>query len=335
MPHLTVAPDPCMTRYLAAVGVFRKDPITVIDIGARANSNRQWHHFGADLRYVGFEPHAEECARLNAVTPDTATFYPFALAREPGKATLHVHDNPTSSSLYPPDPEVLKRFAFRDNMRVVESRGLELTTLDLALDDKAVGPVDFIHVDAEGADLDILRGGENTLRAPSLFGLCTEVRLNRFMRTPVFSEVDAFLRGFAFDLYDLDVDRESRAALPYPVARDHRHDVDPTQPILGPSVRGQVFWGDALYFRDLVDPEVAKFCEPLPTAQILKLACAFEIFRLKDCAAELILVYKAQIDELCDHAKLLEILVPGFEPRRGYEDYVAEYFRDRQGFRQR
>jgi len=60
-----------MTRYLVErTGVFRDDPITVADVGARWGFNSEWSVFGDQLRVLCFEPDEEECRRFYLGDPN-------------------------------------------------------------------------------------------------------------------------------------------------------------------------------------------------------------------------------------------------------------------------
>ena len=166
------------------------------------------------------------------------------------------------------------------------------------LDELELGPVDVMKLDLQGAELEALRGGEHTLA--NCVMVETEVHFpRRPADAPVFADIDEHLRRRGFELYDLDVHRLPRPALPSPSEYDYRDEQG--RPYVGTTVEGQVLFGDALYFR------------PNPT-QRLKIACLFEIHRLPDCAAEL-LVGSA-------HEELLDFLTPLVE---GSYPAYAEY----------
>ena len=154
----------------------------------------------------------------------------------------------------------------------------------------------------------------------------SEVRFQEEINgSPPFSVLDGFLRQKGFRLYDLEANHQSRAVLPYPgmgdfVRADGSH-------FFAQTSRGQLQDGDALYFRDLLLPADAPALDGMPAARILKMCILMEIFALNDCAAELVLSARKQIDEVVDSTRLLDLLasgVCGFETT--YSDYIARYF---------
>jgi hypothetical protein len=154
----------------------------------------------------------------------------------------------------------------REAAAIVREVPIELRRLDDIADQ--IGDVDFIDVDAEGAELEIMQAGVGITRRTETLGIFTEIRFMEGFNKPVFWQTDQFLRGLGFSLYDLDHARESRGALPYPMLLDQRHDDDPGLKIFGPTVGGQIAFGNALYLRDVVGKKLA-----LGTTKLLKLAC--------------------------------------------------------------
>src|SRR5262249_4611322 len=85
---------------------------------------------------------------------------------------------------------------------------------------------------------------------------------------------------------------------------------------------------DVVYMRDGAAEDYATIWEEqLPPIAALKLAALFELFRLPDCAVELILAHRARIAPFIDPERLLDALTPLFEGKRlSYRQYV-ELFR--------
>src|SRR5204863_9086363 len=124
-----------------------------------------WSALGDALHVVGFDADPEECRRLRERHSDRPgmQFVAAALGARTGPATLHHARDPACSSLYPPDPDLIRR---RPGFAVTELVGVsevELVTLDEALAGLD-GPVaDVLKMDLQGAELDVLRGAERTL----------------------------------------------------------------------------------------------------------------------------------------------------------------------------
>lgn len=312
MSGLHINDAPRMTAALVEAGAFRERPFTVVDVGARGGVASCWSVFGGDLRIIGFELDAQECKRLEAIDPRTR-YLPYALDRQCGQRTVYVARHAASSSFYLTDPAYFARHTAAANAAVVSERTLETSTLSMALESIGLASVDFIKVDAEGAELEILQGGDGLL--PCVQGILSEVRFSRRLSgCPVYWELDAYLRNGGFELYDLDVYRLSKKALPYPYL--YANYFDDGRPAAGPSTQGQVFEANALYMRDLLDTSA----DP---RRLIVAACLFEIFGLADCAAELILAHRSTFGTLVPSDRLLDLLVPEVKGRSlTYREYM-------------
>ncbi len=199
---------------------------------------------------------------------------------------------------------------------------MQTTTLREAL---AGQQVDFIKLDAEGAELDVLRGADTG----TVLGLISELNFGQSPSgQPSFADFDIHCRAAGFQLYDIDVYRFSRRSLPYPLLYDSRDSAG--RPLPGPTIQGQTLSSDALYFRN--GPT---------TSQPVKHACLFEIFGLNDCAAEVLQSHRSAFAKWVDPDLLLDLLVPEVKGRKlPVADYLARHaagdplFRPTSGWRQ-
>src|ERR1700740_820321 len=91
----------------------------------------------------------------------------------------------------------------------------------------------FLDLDTQGSELEILQGAKRFL-STSIVALKCEVEFSPlYEKQPLFGDVDRFLRECGFVLFDLSRSRYRRENFP-------RHAL----------TRGQLLWGDALYFRE-------------------------------------------------------------------------------------
>ena len=332
MTTITINHNPQMTRHLAQqTTVFRDDPVTVVDVGARWGFNSEWQAFGEHLRVFCFEADADECRRLNERAPSGVKYLPYAVGRAEGAASFYVNRVGASSGIYKTNMDYFSRLLNRDNGVVVSESQVTLVTLRNALREFGVGHIDFIKLDVEGAELDVLAGGQDYLKDGRLLGVLSEIRFQEEINgSPTFSELDQFLRGFGLRLFDLQFHHQSRHVLPYPGLSDYR--TPQGERFFAYTDRGQIMDGDALYFRDLMVPANQQHRAAASVAQLLKAAAFLEIYSFNDCAAELIVLHRDKLQPAVDCDRLLDLLVPEVDGMRmGYDDYLRRYFDPRGG----
>ena len=314
---------PLMTQYLVNdLRVFASDPIVFLDVGARWGMNSEWAPFGDQMRVYCFEPDEEECKRLAAMAPPYITYLPVALSGRSGKATLFESTLPASTSLYKTRMEYFGRLINRDNGVVLAEREIDVASLVDVMANHGISRFDFIKLDVEGAELDILKGAGATLSSANVLGVLSEIRLQEEINGSLpFSALDTFLRDKGFRLFDIEVHHQSRVALPYPQLHDYRKPSG--ERFFANTTHGQVQDGDVLYFRDLFPGSGAS------VTTILKLCALFEIYSLNDCAAELVLANKERLLSLAEPDRLLDLLAAGTsEAGFSYRDYMVSYFTD-------
>lgn len=327
MHKFEVNHSPLMTSFLVEeTKVFRDDPVILLDIGARGGIGREWRVFGDQIRAYAFEPDEEECKRLAAGAPSYLTYIPRAVGRSRGRQVLHQTALPDSAGLYRTNMAYFNRLLNRDNGVTVGETMVEVSSLDEVLAEYNVPAVDFIKLDIEGAELDVLRGGVAFLSGHSPLGLLSEVRFHEEINgSPPFSVFDLFLRERGLHLFDLQFYYQSRMAMPYPGLQHYRRPNG--RKFFAYTTRGQLQDGDALYFRDLLLPAGKPLIQQVPATSILKMCAFMEIFSMNDCAAELVLAAQERLETLVDATHLLDLLASGAcGSRTTFRAYMDRYF---------
>ncbi len=186
---------------------LRHKPLGFVDIGARGGVHPLVEPLAGVTAVLGFEPDEEECARLTADSSirkpwPAFRIEPIALAAGEGVAQLHLLATPTNHSLLKPNVEFTERY----NMvkwRQIGVVPLRITNLDkllfaLPLQEDYWG--EFLKLDTQGTEFEILQGAERTLTERTVAVFC-EVEFFQVMEgQKLFSDVELFLRerGFAF-----------------------------------------------------------------------------------------------------------------------------------------
>lgn len=256
--------------------------MTVCNVGSRKlestddYASQGWGIFAPRLTIYGFDADADACDAANADIESrqvnwTEQHIPLALARSVGESTLYVTKAPMCSSLYPPNEPYLARF---NNLPEAASLdftvGIETTTLDSFCQTEGIDEIDFLQVDVQGADLQVLEGASQIL-ASSILGIQIEVAFSElYVNQPLFADVDTYIRKQGFTFFHLKVGLRQRAR----------------SPICSSEFGGQLLWGDAYYFRDLIREDIISHLKT--PEKILKLACVADIMDFPDYTLELL-----------------------------------------------
>jgi FkbM family methyltransferase len=227
-------------------------PFTQVVCGARAERGSPLVDGLPEARFVGFEPEREGFAGLAARSP-RYRFFDSAVAGTRGTRTLYVTRAPEASSLLVPRADYFRGFTGCGGaLEVVRQVPIETVTLDEFLPAHGIDRIDDLQLDAQGTELEILRGAERFLQT-TITTVRVEVEFAPlYEEQPLFADVDTHLRERGFILFDL---------------RRHHYRLEPA----GPYVRthGQLLWGDAIYFKD-----AKRLAAPLRRAELTYLFCA-------------------------------------------------------------
>jgi hypothetical protein len=235
----------------------------LLDLGARGGTPSQWLVFGDQLEVIPIDPD-ERGPGITAVVGRTHEVRPFFR-----------RDHWPSDGLYRSE-ELFEGTAARDAHELSRIDTVETQPLTHLVPSERLAAIDFAKLDVEQAEMDVLVSSGPLLEA--VLGIELEVHFpKRPVESACFAELDTYLRGHGFELYDLDVFRYTRPRWPAPTLYDVRDDSG--RPLPAPTVEGQVLTGDALYIRRNW---------PTEGDRAVKLACIFELHRLRDCAIALL-----------------------------------------------
>jgi FkbM family methyltransferase len=220
-PSHRVVLGPAMADLLA------KRNVLVADVGVADAPEDRWLGIRSFIRFLTFDPNPRPQA-----SPDERTVcLPIGLWSSKAKRTLYLTAASDACSLYPFNQEMLRDFLTKEGARPTGTTELELDTLDNCLAARPELRPDFLKIDTEGADLEVLRGADGTLRQ-CVMGIRVETAVAEFrLGAPLFGEIDSHLRERGFTLFHL-----SRVHF---IRNNGLH---------GFTSQPQMLWGDAVYF---------------------------------------------------------------------------------------
>lgn len=224
----------------------------------------------SSARITAFDIDARRCDELNRTAPAGMRFHARALGQRDETRPLYETTDPLCGSLYEPDTRYCELFNNLDGQRVARVGEVRTSSLDSFLAEEKLPAPDFLKMDVQGAELEILEGGKEALR--SVLGIVSEALfVPMYRRQPLYGEIDAHLRGRGFMLHTF---LGFGGRVMKPLARSGMANY----PV-------QMLWTDALFIRDLFA------IDSLTPLQLLKLAVMLDVYESRDVALHLLKEY--------------------------------------------
>lgn len=312
--------SPYMTQHLIEEGVLLNDPFTLIDVGASGGIASHWDLFKEDFQAFAFEPLIAECERLNSGKQKKITYFPYFVISDDEEVRAEsgnhfastIFQRTSAAFVYELKKYNYAKEHFNAGKELVYSD--EKISLSKFITLNPLETVDFIKIDTDGYDYEVLDGARKILAEKEVLGIEIESQFHgkSHMHSNTFRNIDRVLTEEGFSLFDLDVWRYTKSALPGRFKYD----------IPAVTTTGQALYGDALYLRDYA----AKDTKNLTPTKIIKLACLHELYCKPDCAAELLNMYREQLP--IDVDRCLDLLVKNMDAKTTYDEYL-KYFKEK------
>lgn len=194
--------------------------LVVHHVGGR-NGNRDFPLLSAfesavtNVIYDADESCLTQITEVWRVHPSKTIVLPYCLAAKDGVCKFYINYDPCTSSVYPLNPKYAQ-FYYRDSarydyvlgdtLRAMEEVQLQTTTLDaVVLDRGEVHGPDFLSIDTQGSELDILVGASRLL-GETILAVKAEIELHPIYEgQPLLGDICKYLAKYNFDLVDIRI----------------------------------------------------------------------------------------------------------------------------------
>ena len=146
------------------IPAIKKPSFIVLDVGCRWGFADKFLDGIDDILIYGFDPDIEECKRLERKYKNSnITLVPIALSDRAEIKKLYITNEPACSSLYQPNKHLTKNYPALDCAREVSQVEITTSTLNKWAKELGISSIDYIKIDTQGSELDILKGATNVL----------------------------------------------------------------------------------------------------------------------------------------------------------------------------
>ena len=317
------------TRWVIA-NAYLQEPFVAIDVGVQGGEHVRWGLLGDRVRVYGFDALSEAIDRITAQGQRPNRVYrAMAIGNEDGEREFYVPENTFASSFY---REVTLHQKSRHGDGAVGARLVPIRRLDTLFAQGELPAADYIKIDCEGYDPEVLRGAQTYLARSNILSVTVETSLDPSPRYPrtAFAEINDLLVRHRLAVFDINSVRIARPA--YVAARE-RHPWPPLDPMRDvPDLdvgRPTIF--DFFFCRDFVaeDANPGLFAS-LPGAvteptvdKLIKSMINFELHGLMDCAVHLAEHFRAKLASRFDVDEAVRLLVRRPPHARNMADVIA------------
>lgn len=303
------------------------DKLVIIDCGAAGGSFQEWASLSDKMIIHGFDPDENECKRLNADARAKGLqhyYYPFFIASDSDNRKFYLTKDGGSNSLFEPDHHLISRykqkFADLQWISTLETVGhketiqVNTTSLTTWANKYSINDIDFIKLDVQGAELEILKGAGNILN--NVIGMNVEVWfVPVYKELPLFADIDMFVRSNQFDFFTFFIYTAGQFAgrMASPVSFGKMNT------IYAQRFAGQLLTADALYFKDPLHNGGS-----LSIIKKLKLICLAEMNCQVEYAFELLYNLKHDFEEQSELQEEITQIID--EAASKYPKYVIKKY---------
>lgn len=185
-----------------------KNKLVYVDVGASSILNNYLIKQYDYMKYIVFEP--DKRVLKNYPKFKNLDVYNFGLWSKNTIKDFNLYNNQIASSFYKINWNQLKSYSVSNINQPYELKKTILSKLKpLDIISKYYQYIDFLKIDAEGAELEILKGGKNVLN--KVIGIQIEIQnIERYHKSPLSYDVIRFLNKKNYEIFIINKEKWSR-----------------------------------------------------------------------------------------------------------------------------
>ena len=281
---------PHFTEWAIRRGALQS-PFVLVDVGVQGGISPRWQHLGSCLEVYGFDALEEAIAPLRAGASPKMHFHATALGNEDGERDLFIASETTATSFYGHS-----RSQYDVDPRVgttAKKRRVPIRRLDSLLANGEIAQPDFLKIDCEGFEPEILRGASNLLKDVSALEIETNFATSPGYLQTHFWAVYQNLLPHGFLVCDLAYNRVPRAAF---VERARVLRVRDPETLPCPTTFNVLFYRES---------------EATCVDDLIKRAAILELYGLRDVAFDILNAEALRFPNGAEVKKAADLLVTG------------------------
>jgi FkbM family methyltransferase len=320
------------TKWVVSRGLLT-EPFVLIDVGVQGGEEIRWRALDDYLIVHGFDPIEEVIRELVEANKGRSNhhYHYMALGNADSEQEFYFNPvNPTASSMYQKAPD---RFGAET---AEQHRMVPIRRLDSLLAEGVIPVADYIKIDVEGFERDVLLGAHDLLAA-GVLGLQTETSFGvspSYPKSHFVTLAEIALENHLV-VFDLVFNRIPRASFQQALISKG------LQPILEQDAVGRPMTVNVLFARDLIDeadhPEHYQTpCRPVSVNQLIKSIIICELHTLNDVALDTVERFAQRLGPQLDVDRAVRLLADPdcvtneyqkqlSAQRRGYEQQLRDY----------
>ncbi len=175
--------------------------IDILDVGAIGNLDWPFSSNKKNINLIKIDP---QFSKKDIAIENN--MHRYVLWKNNENIHMNILKQTETSSLYEANLNFLSFFPESDRFETVKKEKFKAVTIKNMVSSNQIKNIDFIKLDTQGSELDILKGGENFLHQ-NLIGLQVEVEFEKmYKKQPLFYDVDNFVQNnIGLSIWDLDL----------------------------------------------------------------------------------------------------------------------------------